>query len=121
MLLQRASGFSFLSSQVIPSSGRRVRDGHANAIPDARAFSTGSPRRIIELTGPSQERINVREAVAKICLDFHAALAKDGWIGIALREGLGSAGLGISEATIMLQTVRHFHRFGYCVGTRCVL
>lgn len=32
-------------------------------------------------------------------------MAKDGWIGIALPEELGGAGLGISEATMMLHTV----------------
>ena len=37
--------------------------------------------------------------------ELHAALAKDGWIGIALPEDLGGAGLGISEATMMLQTI----------------
>lgn len=77
----------------------------------------------MELTGFSQEQLDVREAVAKICSKFsdeywaghdesgvyphelHAALAKDGWIGIALPEDLGGAGLGISEATMMLQTI----------------
>ena len=37
--------------------------------------------------------------------ELHAALAKDGWIGIALPEDLGGSGLGISEATMMLQTI----------------
>ena len=37
--------------------------------------------------------------------ELHATLAKDGWIGIALPESLGGAGLGISEATIMLQAM----------------
>lgn len=37
--------------------------------------------------------------------ELHAALAKDGWIGIALPEDLGGAGLGISEATMMLHTI----------------
>lgn len=37
--------------------------------------------------------------------ELHAALAKDGWIGIALPEELGGSGLGISEATMMLQTI----------------
>lgn len=36
---------------------------------------------------------------------LHAALAKDGWIGIALPEEQGGAGLGISEATMMLHTI----------------
>ena len=77
----------------------------------------------MELAGFSQEQLDVREAVAKICTRFpddywaehdesgmyphelHAALAKDGWIGIALPEDLGGAGLGIREATMMLQTI----------------
>lgn len=37
--------------------------------------------------------------------ELHAKLSKDGWIGIALPEELGGAGLGISEATMMLQTI----------------
>jgi acyl-CoA dehydrogenase len=37
--------------------------------------------------------------------ELHAALSKDGWIGIALPEELGGAGLGISEATMMLQSI----------------
>ncbi|TGZ81746.1 acyl-CoA dehydrogenase NM domain-like protein [Ascodesmis nigricans] len=66
---------------------------------------------------------DVREAISKACANFsdeywasrdqtleypgelHAALAKDGWIGIALPEDLGGAGLGISEAAIMMQTI----------------
>lgn len=37
--------------------------------------------------------------------ELHRDLAKDGWIGIALPEDLGGAGLGISEATMMLHTI----------------
>ena len=77
----------------------------------------------MQLTGFSQEQLDVREAIAKICSNFpdeywagldeageyphelHAALAKDGWIGIAMPEELGGSGLGISEATMMLQTI----------------
>ena len=77
----------------------------------------------MELAGFGQEQLDVREAISKICsnypdeywaerdesgdypLELHAALAKGGWIGIALPESLGGAGLGISEATMMLQTV----------------
>src|SRR5690349_3599661 len=73
-----------------------------------------------ELT-PDQEAI--RDAVAKICagfdldywlkrdreggfpLDFHAALARDGWLGIAMPQDYGGAGLGITEAAVMMQTI----------------
>ena len=37
--------------------------------------------------------------------ELHKALAKDGWIGIALPEDIGGGGLGIAEATMMLHTI----------------
>src|SRR5258706_9061991 len=37
--------------------------------------------------------------------DFHAALASAGWLGIAMPTDVGGAGLGITEAAIMMQTV----------------
>ena len=70
---------------------------------------------------PEQEAI--REAVAKVCagfdldywlakdreggfpLDFHAALARDGWLGIAMPQEYGGAGLGITDAALMMQTI----------------
>ncbi|PYI03087.1 acyl-CoA dehydrogenase [Aspergillus sclerotiicarbonarius CBS 121057] len=86
-------------------------------------FSTSAPRPLMELTGFSEEQLTVRDAVSAVCAkfpntywqecdqeerdprEFHAALAKDGWLGIALPEELGGAGLGISEATMMMQTI----------------
>ena len=77
----------------------------------------------MELTGFTEEQLTVRDAIQKICSQFsneywqqhdetetdpkelHAALAADGWLGIALPEEFGGAGLGISEATMMLQTI----------------
>jgi acyl-CoA dehydrogenase len=68
-----------------------------------------------------QERI--REAIAKLCTrfgddywlerdsdgafpaDFHQALAKDGWLGVAMPEAFGGAGLGITEAAVMMQAI----------------
>ena len=70
---------------------------------------------------PEQERI--REAVAKLCAQFgdeywlkhdreggfpaelHQALARDGWLGVAMPEEFGGAGLGISEAAVMMQAI----------------
>src|SRR5258706_14443686 len=70
---------------------------------------------------PEQEAI--RTAVAKLCADFdldywlkkdgegsfphdfHAALARDGWLGIAMPAEDGGAGLGITEAAVMMQTI----------------
>ncbi|RMD44368.1 hypothetical protein DV735_g702, partial [Chaetothyriales sp. CBS 134920] len=90
------------------------------ALPDS-SLDDGSP-----WTGGSPESQVVLlafEAIEKVCSnfpdeywqqhdqsesdpkDFHAALAADGWLGIALPEAFGGAGLGISEATMMLQTI----------------
>src|SRR6188474_2826356 len=70
---------------------------------------------------PEQERI--REAIAKQCerfgddywlkkdreggfpADFHQAFARDGWLGIAMPEAYGGAGLGITEAAVMMQAI----------------
>ncbi|KAF2116174.1 acyl-CoA dehydrogenase/oxidase [Lophiotrema nucula] len=88
-----------------------------------RGFAVSSRRRLMEMSGFTTEQMDVREAVSKICSKYpdeywaehdesgvyphelHADLAKDGWIGIALPEELGGAGLGISEATMMLHTI----------------
>ena len=77
----------------------------------------------MEMTGFTEEQLTVKDAIEKICAQFpdeywqqhdqtetdpkelHAALAADGWLGIALPEPFGGAGLGISEATMMLQTI----------------
>ncbi len=70
---------------------------------------------------PEQERI--RDAIAKLCAQFgdeywlkrdkeggypselHQALAEDGWLGIAMPEAFGGAGLGICEAAVMMQAI----------------
>ena len=70
---------------------------------------------------PEQEAI--RAAVEKICArfpadywrakdrdggfphDFHRAFASEGWLGICIPQEYGGAGLGITEAAIMMQAV----------------
>ncbi len=37
--------------------------------------------------------------------EFHAAIAADGWLGIAMPEQYGGSGLGISEAALMMETI----------------
>lgn len=77
----------------------------------------------METSGFTEMQLTVRDAVAQVCSEFpntywqehdtneadpkefHAALAKDGWLGIALPESLGGSGLGISEAVMMMQTI----------------
>jgi acyl-CoA dehydrogenase len=72
---------------------------------------------------PTAEQERIREAIAKLCAQFgddywrrkdseggfpaelHQALARDGWLGIAMPEEYGGAGLGISEAAVMMQAI----------------
>ncbi|KAL3490510.1 acyl-CoA dehydrogenase/oxidase [Aspergillus germanicus] len=88
-----------------------------------RLFSTTARRPLMDLTGFTENQLTVRDSISAICAnfpntywqecdqqerdpkEFHAALAKDGWLGIALPEEHGGAGLGISEATMMMQTI----------------
>ena len=71
----------------------------------------------------TQEQEQIREAIAKICTRFddaywlkkdkaggfpselHQALAKDGWLGVAMPEEYGGSGLGITEAAVMMQAI----------------
>ena len=72
---------------------------------------------------PSEEQQKIVEAIGRICArfgddywlrrdkeggfpaDFHQALAKDGWLGIAMPEEFGGSGLGITEAALMMQAI----------------
>jgi len=69
------------------------------------------------------EQRSIREAILRLCepfdaqywlerdaeggfpTDFHAAIARDGWLGVAMPEAYGGAGLGITEAAVMMQAV----------------
>ena len=70
---------------------------------------------------PEQEQL--RTAIERVCTpfdadywlrkdregsfpdDFHRALADAGWLGIAMPEAYGGAGLGISDAALMMHTI----------------
>ena len=71
----------------------------------------------MEMTGFTEEQLTVKDAIVKICENFpneywqehdrnetdpkelHTALAKEGWLGIALPEEFGGSGLGMMIAT----------------------
>ncbi len=71
----------------------------------------------------SPEQQGIRDAIAKLCTrfdadywrkrdrdggfpaEFHQALARDGWLGIAMPQAYGGAGLGIAEAALMMQAI----------------
>ncbi|SPJ70581.1 related to isovaleryl-CoA dehydrogenase [Fusarium torulosum] len=89
----------------------------------SHAFSATPTRHLMSMAGFTENQLMVRNAVGQICSEFtntywqeydqeekdpkefHAALAKAGWLGIALPESLGGSDLGISEATMMMQTI----------------
>ncbi|MBO9357164.1 acyl-CoA dehydrogenase [Bordetella petrii] len=71
----------------------------------------------------SSDQLALRDAISRVCQrfpddywlerdrdggfpqDFHAALASDGWLGIAMPQEYGGAGLGMTEAALMMQTI----------------
>ena len=71
----------------------------------------------------SPDQLAIRNAVAKLCErfdaqywlerdrdggfpeDFHRAVAQAGWLGIAMPQAYGGAGLGITEAALMMQAI----------------
>ncbi|WP_033925807.1 acyl-CoA dehydrogenase family protein [Sphingomonas sp. 35-24ZXX] len=71
----------------------------------------------------TQDQTNIREAILKHCTqfpdeywlerdqsgefpeDFYRSLADAGWLGIAMPERFGGSGLGITEASIMMQAI----------------
>lgn len=73
--------------------------------------------------GLTEDQEHIRDAIERVCApfddnywlrkdqeggfpeDFHHALANAGWLGIAMPEAYGGAGLGISEAALMMHTI----------------
>ncbi|MBO88900.1 MAG: acyl-CoA dehydrogenase [Rickettsiales bacterium] len=71
----------------------------------------------------TEDQESIRETVERVCLEFeddywlehdesgefpeefYRAMAAGGWLGIAMPEEYGGAGLGVTEATIMMHTV----------------
>ena len=71
----------------------------------------------------TEDQQNIRETVLRHCSrfsdeywlerdrdavfphEFHQSMAEAGWLGIAMPESVGGAGLGITEAAIMMQAV----------------
>ncbi|MGR9089614.1 MAG: acyl-CoA dehydrogenase family protein [Gammaproteobacteria bacterium] len=71
----------------------------------------------------SEDQLAIRDAVEKLCANFDAdywlerdtdgsfpaefvdAIAAGGWLGIAMPEEYGGSGLGITEASLMMQAV----------------
>jgi acyl-CoA dehydrogenase len=48
-----------------------------------------------------------RDRTGEFPHDFHQAMAEGGWLGIAMPEAVGGAGLGVTEAALMMNRVAH--------------
>lgn len=71
----------------------------------------------------SSDQRAIQDAITRVCVrfgadywlqkdreggfphEFHAAIAADGWLGIAMPERYGGSGLGITEAALMMETI----------------
>ena len=71
----------------------------------------------------TNEQLQIQDAIEKLCkpfdadywlkkdqsgdfpFDFHQTLADAGWLGIAMPQEYGGAGLGITEAALMMRTI----------------
>jgi len=93
---------------------------HRAAYERAHGHREAKPRMNFEATA---EQLSIRAAVEQICSrfpddywlekdrnggfphDFHQAIAQGGWLGVAMPEAHGGAGLGIAEAAIVMETI----------------
>src|SRR5258708_36383506 len=73
--------------------------------------------------GFTEQQLAIKDSVGKLCAqfddkywlkkdkeggfpeDFYKTMAASGWLGIAMPEEYGGAGLGITEAAVMMQAV----------------
>lgn len=71
----------------------------------------------------SEDQRAIQDAITRVCArfgadywlqkdrdggfphEFHAAIAADGWLGIAMPEQYGGSGLGITETALMMETI----------------
>src|SRR5882724_8943573 len=106
-----------------------ARGTRGDATRSAHSRAGVNPVRTCEPPGPSmdfsfsEQQESIRAGIAKICArfgddywlrkdrdggfphDFHAAFAEAGWLGICIPEEFGGAGLGLTEASLMMQAV----------------
>src|SRR5262249_11095181 len=110
-----------------PALGRSSARGRLLGRRDRRAGAARSDaaRRLIGRMdfAFSAEQLRIREAIARLCQrfdaaywlerdrsgvfphEFHRAVADAGWLGVAMPQEFGGAGLGITEAALMMQTI----------------
>lgn len=104
-----------------PSILRPTISASFSSTPTHRARGT----EYLQLHDPdlTESQRTVREAIGKVCakfddaywlnadkehrfpVEFHQAVAKDGWLGICMPSEYGGSDLGIAEAAVMVQTI----------------
>ena len=100
--------------------GKTAITNPARAARGDKRVLRGEPRMDFSL---SAEQETIRDAVGKVCArfgddywlakdrdggfpdDFHRAFADDGWLGVCIPQQYGGAGLGVTEAALMMQTI----------------
>ena len=78
---------------------------------------------MFQISRPTEDQLAIRDAVARTCAQFDdeywlktdetgdwpeaftQAMADGGWLGVAMPEDVGGAGLGLTEAAIVMQAV----------------
>ncbi len=98
-------------------------DGVLEAARSATTIKGGTPVMATETLADTSERAEIRDAVRAVCdrfdddywaerdrthsfpFEFAQAIAEGGWLGIAMPGEFGGAGLGVTEAAIMMQEV----------------
>jgi acyl-CoA dehydrogenase len=107
------------------SSGKACSE--ARSVAEYKAACLATKRQAVKENAMSfaltPEQLEIREAVARLCErfgddywlkkdseggfphEFHRAMAEGGWLGVAMPEAYGGAGLGITEAAIVMQAV----------------
>jgi acyl-CoA dehydrogenase len=93
--------------------------------PRQAAVSNGNKKEsdVMETLADTPQRADIRDAIRAICdrfdddywaekdrthafpFEFAGAIAEGGWLGIAMPQEFGGAGLGVTEASIMMQEV----------------
>jgi acyl-CoA dehydrogenase len=93
--------------------------------PRQAAVSNGNKKEsdVMETLADTPQRADIRDAIRAICdrfdddywaekdrthafpFEFARAIAEGGWLGIAMPQEFGGAGLGVTEASIMMQEV----------------
>lgn len=110
--IQESNGYKYLFCGSVDGEGLHRKDLFGIHRCKCVHFPHDEEFNLILIRRP-QEYWAERDETGQYPHELHAALAQAGWIGIALPEELGGAGLGISEATMMMQTISQYESLSF--------